>query len=324
MENQHTMATENNIIDNTSSYEGAIIFTPTVTESRYPVPVIDYASLYPVLHEEDLVIHPLQVNTEVLPFDLYQRITEKKVSKIERYIKAIKNYIQSQNLILTPKLAEQIYTNPETMDKLKKIFPNSQHMYTKLSLNQNLCWFKPEEKTNGFECPICFENIIPEPNKIIELAKCEHKLCARCFIRVKTHTNITCPLCRKNSKSDYPIYSTRELEKKFNSQVELFEMALGQVEKELWGVKSDVNFNSDIFYKLLLEANLLFDEFAKTPVKINPQILTNIENFIGLEIHDKSGTELIMKKLMTLRLSREDFHDITFYKTCLDLGWVEK
>lgn len=323
MENQHAMATENNIIDNTFSYyEGAIIFTPTVTESRYPAPVIDYASLYPVLHEEDLMRHPLQVDTEVLPFDLYQRITEKKVSMIERYIKAIKNYIQSQNLILTPKLAEQIYTHPETTEQFKKVFPNLLCMYWKLNSKQNLCWFEPAEKTNGFECPICFEKIELKPNKIIELAKCEHKLCARCFIRVKTHTNIVCPLCRKISKSYYPIYSTGELEEKFNSQVELFEMALGQVEKELWGVESDVNFNSDIFYKLLLEANLLFDEFAKTPVKINPQILTNIENFIGLEIPDKSGTELIMKKLMSLRLSREDFHDITFYKTCLDLGWI--
>jgi hypothetical protein len=33
----------------------------------------------------------------------------------------------------------------------------------------------------------------------------------------------------------------------------------------------------------------------------------------------KIGTELVMKKLMSLRLSKEDFHNITFYKTCLDL-----
>jgi hypothetical protein len=96
------------------------------------------------------------------------------------------------------------------------------------------------------------------------------------------------------------------------------------VEKELWATKSDVNFNSDLFYKLLLEANLLHDEFAKTPIKINSQILTNIENFIGLEIPNKLGSELIMIKLSRLGLSREDFHDITFYKTCLDLGWVCK
>ena len=318
------MATDNNITTNTSLYEGAIIFTPNVTETRYTVSVIDYASLYPLLHEEDLVIRPLQVNTEVFPFDLYQRITEKKVFKIERYIKAIKNYIKTQKLVLTPKLAEQIYTNPENMDKLKKVFPNSLCMYWKLNSNQNLCWFEPEKKTNGFECAICFENIELKPNKIIKLAKCEHKLCIRCFIRVRKHTNIVCPLCRKNSKSDYTIYSTEELEKKFNLQVELFENKLNQVERELWAVQSNVNFNSDIFYKLLLEANLLFDEFAKTPVKINPRVITNIENFIGLDIPDKSGTELVMKKLMRLRLSREDFHNITFYKTCLDLGWVEK
>jgi len=75
---------------------------------------------------------------------------------------------------------------------------------------------------------------------------------------------------------------------------------------------------------MLLEENLLYDEFSRTPVKISPQILTNIENFIGLRIQCNSGTELQMKKLMILRLSKNDFIDITFYKTCLDLGWVIK
>jgi hypothetical protein len=254
---------------------------------------------------------------------LYQRITSQQISSNkEKYIKAIKKYILTQKYILTPKLIEKIYTSPEISDKINDFFPNSQCLYQNLIQNQNYCWFTPEEKSNGFECAICFEHLIPKPNEIIELALCGHQMCIRCFIKVKKHDNIICPMCRKNQKSKYLLNHTKELEQKFNSQIEIFQEKLNQVNKELWSVESDVNFNSDSIYKLLLETNLLFDEFAKTPVKINQQILTNIKNFIDLKIPNKHGTELVMTKLMRLRLSREDFIDIEFYKTCLELEWI--
>jgi len=169
MENQHQSTTENNITNNTLC-EGAIEFNPTVFGPRYPVRVNDYASLYHVLYEEDLIKHPHQVTEKVLSFDLYQRITSKKISsKKEKYICALKNYIKSANLVLTPKFSEQLYTDPVTTEKLKKVFSNSLHMYGELNLNRNYCWFTQEEKTNGFECPICYEKIVPNPNKIFEL-----------------------------------------------------------------------------------------------------------------------------------------------------------
>lgn len=70
--------------------------------------------------------------------------------------------------------------------------------------------------------------------------------------------------------------------------------------------------------------NLLYDLFSVNPIKIKLEILSKIRLFESLDIPNKISNELIIIKLMHLKLSREDLIEIIFYKTCLNLNWFEE
>ena len=75
---------------------------------------------------------------------------------------------------------------------------------------------------------------------------------------------------------------------------------------------------------MVLEMNLLHDNFTLIPIKIKPEIIAMIRKFELLDFPNKKNNELILNKLMHLKLSREDFISIVFYKTCLNLSWFEE
>jgi hypothetical protein len=128
-----------------------------------------------------------------------------------------------------------------------------------------------------------------------------------------------CPFCRKKQNSKYKLLHSDDLYNKFVNQYKLFENELVNVITDYWKEKS--NHGTDVYTKLLLEMNLVYDNFTLEPVKINTEIMSKIQLFESFNILGLSGNELIITKLLRLKLSREDLIDITFYRTCLNLKW---
>lgn len=248
---------------------------------------------------------------------IYSRLISQKLKKNQSHaIELIHKCIKDNKYILTMTLVNRIF-NLEANSKLKKLFTNSNVLYDALTTSN---YITINEKT--FECEICcnqFDNII---DHIIKLSACGHILCLKCFLSRKNHNNIVCPFCRTKQNSKYKLLHNDELYKKFTNQYGLFENECVNVITEYW--KENPKHDLDAYTKLLLEMNLIYDNFTLEPIKIKNEIMTKIqlfESFNMLCLSGLSGNELIITKLLQLKLSREDLIDITFYRTCLNLRW---
>jgi hypothetical protein len=247
---------------------------------------------------------------------IYSRLISQKLEKKQYHaIELIHKYIGDNKYILTKTLSDKIFNSMEINSKLTKLFTNSNVFYKELTTSHHTL---PKTKKT-FECEICYNQLDCVNNHVIKLYLCSHMLCLKCFLLCKKHNDIVCPFCRKKQNSKYKLLHSDDLYNKFVNQYKLFENELVNVITDYWKEKS--NHGTDVYTKLLLEMNLVYDNFTLEPVKINTEIMSKIQLFESFNILGLSGNELIITKLLRLKLSREDLIDITFYRTCLNLKW---
>ena len=255
--------------------------------------------------------------------EIYRRITfEPKSKKTKSKIKisnTIQKYIRDNKYKLTYQLSKQIFDkNPQVSEQLNEHFQNPTGLYNWLKLNKNI------KLENELECSICM-GVIPNNNynTAIELVKCNHVICFNCFIKIKLKDKITCPFCRLVQDSKYLIASSDKLEDLFLTKYKTLYPILIETNCEYWKIICDTNILSDQYAYMLIEQILQHNDFATKSVKIDNSIIEKINLFERFEMHEHMiGNELIVKKLLRLGMSREDFLEIIFYKSCIKLGWI--